>query len=97
MGESTIASDYASLSIGQYNSVNRTVTTGGSATSFDTGNAAFVIGNGTIWNATSDAFVVYFNGNATLSGDLTINSDERLKDNIQPLGSTLNKLLYSAY
>ena len=28
----------------------------------------------------------------TLSGDLTINSDERLKDNIQPLGSTLNKL-----
>ena len=43
-------------------------------------------------NAKSDAFVVYFNGNATLSGDLTINSDERLKDNIQPLGSTLNKL-----
>ena len=40
----------------------------------------------------SDAFVVYFNGNATLSGDLTINSDERLKDNIQPLGSTLDKL-----
>ena len=28
----------------------------------------------------------------TLSGDLTINSDERLKDNIQPLGSTLDKL-----
>jgi hypothetical protein len=53
---------------------------------------AFVIGNGTQWNATSDAFVVYFNGNATLSGDLTINSDERLKENIQPLGSTLNKL-----
>ena len=92
MGDGTIATDYASLTIGRYNSVNQTVTTGGNATSFDTDNAAFVIGNGTLWNATSDAFVVYFNGNATLSGDLTINSDARLKDNIQPLGSTLNKL-----
>ena len=92
MGQSTTASDYASLTIGQYNSVNSTVTSGGNATSFDTDNAAFVIGNGTASNAVSDAFVVRFNGNATLSGNLTINSDERLKDNIQPLGSTLNKL-----
>lgn len=91
IGEETISSDYASLSIGRYNSVNSTVTAGGSATSFDTDNAALVIGNGA-YAALSDAFVVYFNGNATLSGDLTINSDERLKDNIQPLGSTLNKL-----
>ena len=92
MGRNTTASDYASLSIGRYNSVNKTVTAGGSAASFDTDNAAFVIGNGTGSSTKSDAFVVYFNGNATLSGDLTINSDERLKDNIQPLGSTLNKL-----
>ena len=92
IGEETTASDYASVSIGSYNSVNSTVTVGGNATSFDTDNAAFVIGNGTASNALSDAFVVRFNGDATLSGDLTINSDERLKDNIQPLGSTLNKL-----
>jgi hypothetical protein len=92
MGHSTTASDYASLTIGQYNSVNSTVTTGGSATAFDTDNAALVIGNGTGSGAKSDAFVVYNNGNATLSGDLTINSDERLKENIQPLGSTLDKL-----
>ena len=92
MGSYTTASDYASLSIGRYNSVNSTVTAGGSATSFDTDNAALVIGNGTGSSTKSDAFVVYFNGNATLSGDLTINSDERLKDNIQPLGSTLDKL-----
>ena len=92
MGSVTNASDYASLSIGRYNSVNSTVTAGGSATSFDTDNAALVIGNGTGSSTKSDAFVVYFNGNATLSGDLTINSDARLKDNIQPLGSTLNKL-----
>jgi len=90
MGSFTTASDYASLSIGRYNSVNSAVTAGGSAASFDTDNAALVIGNGT--GTLSDAFVVYFNGNATLSGDLTINSDERLKDNIQPLGSTLDKL-----
>ena len=100
IGEETTASDYASLSIGSYNSVNSTVTVGGNATSFDTDNAAFVIGNGYVDNSdwmnpitvNSDAFVVYFNGNATLSGDLTINSDARLKDNIRPLGSTLNKL-----
>ena len=92
MGDGTSAADYASLTIGRYNSVNKTLTAGGNATLFDTDNAAFVIGNGTLWNATSDAFVVYFNGNATLAGDLTINSDARLKDNIQPLGSTLDKL-----
>jgi hypothetical protein len=91
MGANTTASDYASLTIGLYNSVNSTETSNGSAYSFNTDNAAFVIGNGAS-NALSDAFVVRFNGNATLSGDLTINSDERLKDNIQPLGSTLNKL-----
>ena len=91
MGVSTTASDYASLTVGHYNSVNRTVTSGGNATYFVADNAAFVIGNG-ISGAESDAFVVRFNGNATLSGNLTINSDERLKDNIQPLGSTLNKL-----
>ena len=92
MGSSTTASDYASLSIGRYNLVNSTLTAGGSATTFNAANAAFVVGNGTAINAKSDAFVVKFNGDATLSGDLTINSDERLKDNIQPLGSTLNKL-----
>jgi hypothetical protein len=96
MGWGTTASDFASLSIGTYNLVNSVVTTGGEANNFDTDNAAFVIGNGYYdYNSgpvNSDAFVVYYNGNATLSGDLTINSDERLKDNIQPLGSTLNKL-----
>jgi len=61
---------------------------------------AFVIGNGDI-NTTayqrgdnpSNAFVVYYDGSATLSGDLTINSDARLKSNIISLGSTLAKLL----
>jgi hypothetical protein len=92
MGQYTTASDFGSLSIGSYNYVNSSITSGGSQTSFYLANAAFVIGNGTASNAKSDAFVVYFNGNATLAGDLTINSDARLKENIQPLGSTLDKL-----
>ena len=86
------ASDALSMVIGSNNLVGSTLTSGGSATAFNAANAAFVIGNGDPTGSASDAFVVYFNGDATLSGDLTINSDERLKDNIQPLGSTLNKL-----
>ena len=67
---------------------------------------AFVIGNGDIKVDTatgntvpergdnpSNAFVVNYDGSATLSGDLTINSDARLKSNIISLGSTLAKLL----
>ena len=67
---------------------------------------AFVIGNGDIKIDTttgdtvpergdnpSNAFVVNYDGSATLSGDLTINSDARLKSNIISLGSTLAKLL----
>ena len=61
---------------------------------------AFVIGNGDI-NSTnglagdnsSNAFVVKYDGSATLSGELTIESDARLKSNIISLGSTLAKLL----
>jgi len=61
---------------------------------------AFVIGNGDVdtsnglaGNSPSNAFVVNYDGSATLSGDLTINSDARLKSNIISLGSTLAKLL----
>ena len=61
---------------------------------------AFVIGNGDIdssnglaGNNSSNAFIVNYDGSATLSGDLAINSDVRLKSNIVTLGSTLSKLL----
>ena len=61
---------------------------------------AFVIGNGDVDTSNglaganpSNAFVVNYDGSATLSGDLTINSDARLKSNIISLGSTLAKLL----
>ena len=97
MGADTTASDYASLVIGQYNSSGASVTN--NATSFSTSNTAFVIGNGTASNAKSDAFKVMFNGDTTVSNDLTVNgdvvisSDARLKSNIVSLGSTLSKLL----
>ena len=97
MGANTTASDYASLVIGQFNSSGSSVTN--NATSFNTANTAFVIGNGTASNAKSDAFKVMFNGDATVSNDLTvsgdvvISSDARLKSNIVSLGYTLSKLL----
>ena len=97
MGANTTASDYASLVIGQFNSSGSSVTN--NATSFNTANTAFVIGNGADSSNKSDAFKVMFNGDTTVSNDLTVNgdvvisSDARLKSNIVSLGSTLPKLL----
>ena len=97
MGANTTASDYASLVIGQFNSSGSSVTN--NATSYNTANTAFVIGNGTDSSNKSDAFKVMFNGDTTVSNDLTvsgdvvISSDARLKSNILSLGSTLPKLL----
>ena len=61
---------------------------------------AFVIGNGDVDTSNglgganpSNAFVVNYDGSATLSGDLTINSDMRLKSNILSLTGALAKLL----
>jgi len=99
MGNWTTASDYGSLVIGQYNDAGSAAT---SDTSFSLDNTAFVIGNGTAPGGiidASDAFKVMFNGDATLSNDLTvegdivISSDARLKANIVSLGSTLARLL----
>ena len=97
MGYYTVASDYASLVIGQYNDSGYSVTN--NATSFNTANTAFVIGNGPNWGDRSDAFKVMFNGDATIgndltvSGDVVVSSDARLKANIVSLGATLAKLL----
>ena len=90
MGRNTTASDYGSLVIGQYNSSGSSAT---SASSFSTSAPAFVIGNGTDSSNKSDAFKVMFDGTTTIAGDLTINSDARLKANITSLGGTLAKLL----
>ena len=91
MGAFTTASDYGSLVIGQYNLSGSSVTN--SDTSFSIENTAFVIGNGADGNNKSDAFKVMFNGDATLAGNLSVNSDARLKANVVSLGSTLAKVL----
>ena len=96
MGYSSKENDYSSFVIGYYNLSGFTVT--GSATSPNSANTAFVIGNGTYANR-SDAFKVMANGDTTVSNDLTVggdivvSSDARLKANIVSLGSTLAKLL----
>tara|TARA_B110000483_G_scaffold226161_1_gene286514 strand:- start:396 stop:1856 length:1461 start_codon:yes stop_codon:yes gene_type:complete len=68
MGYYTTASDYGSLVIGRYNSSGFSVTS--NATSFDTANTAFVIGNGTSSNK-SDALTVLFDGTTKVAGSLT--------------------------
>ena len=91
IGYETTASDYNSLVLGQWNLAGSTTTN--SPTEFSIDNTAFVIGNGLSWDNRGDALVVKFNGDATLAGNLNINSDARLKSNIISLGSTLSKLL----
>jgi hypothetical protein len=97
MGNDTTASDFNSLVVGRYNLLGSTVTN--SATEFSTENTAFVIGNGSGYDSStqqinrSDALTVLFDGTTTIAGDLSINSDARLKANIISLGSTLAKLL----
>ena len=91
MGYGTIASDRGSLVIGQYNLLGSTITN--SADEFSTENTAFVIGNGADGINRSDALTVLFDGTTTIAGDLSINSDARLKANIISLGSTLAKVL----
>ena len=91
MGSNTTASDRSSLVIGEYNLLGSIVTN--NSTQFSTENTAFVIGNGADADNRSDALTVLFDGTTTIAGDLSINSDARLKANIISLGSTLAKLL----
>ena len=58
-----------------------------------TTDAAFIVGNGADAANKSDALVINTDGSAVFSGDVTVNSDMRLKANIISLGSTLAKLL----
>ena len=71
---------------GQYTGANPGV-------AFVVGNGDMDSGNGGAGSNPSNAFVVKYDGSATLSGELTIDSDARLKANITSLGNTLSKLL----
>ncbi|MAU30638.1 MAG: hypothetical protein CMC36_01835 [Flavobacteriaceae bacterium] len=95
-GWQTTASDFGSFVIGYNNLAGSTTNNANTPVS---SNTAFVVGNGADENNRSDAFVVMFNGDTTISNDLTVSgdvvilSDARLKSNIVSLGSTLPKLL----
>ena len=105
MGLGTTADNVAMLAVGVNNAAGLGDTeqqyfyVDGQYTGSNPG-VAFVVGNGDINSSNgragdnpSNAFIVNYDGSATLAGDLTVNSDARLKSNIVSLGSTLSKLL----
>jgi hypothetical protein len=53
----------------------------------------FVVGNGSGDGSRSNALTLYKNGNLTIAGSLTENSDVRLKEDVQPLEGTLERVL----
>ena len=94
IGANAYADGYNTTAIGTGNTVDDNAI----GDQWNQNNRAFVIGNGFYDESAaqltrSDAFTVWFNGDATLAGNLSINSDARLKANIVSLGATLSKLL----
>ncbi len=64
------ATSYAETVLGSYT----TTYMPNSASSFDSADRLFVIGNGTADNSRSDAMIVYKSGNTAINGELTINN-----------------------
>ena len=94
IGSNAYSDGYNTTAIGTANTVDDNAI----GDQWNQNNRAFVIGNGFYDESAaqltrSDAFTVWFNGDATLAGNLSINSDARLKSNIISLGATLSKLL----
>lgn len=85
MGEGTTAQARASLALGAYN------VAAGTADSFVSTDPVLVVGNGNFITA-SNAFTLLRNGNLTIAGTLTENSDERLKADVAPLSGVLRKI-----
>jgi hypothetical protein len=81
MGIGTIADDFYSTVVGEFND-NTT-----------TSSALFQVGNGANVNSRSNAFTVFQNGNALLAGTITQNSDRRLKQDVENLNYGLNEIL----
>ncbi|MEJ2218617.1 MAG: tail fiber domain-containing protein, partial [Gemmatimonadota bacterium] len=86
-GLSTTAEAYGSLVIGQYNVI------AGSNSIWTATDPLFVAGNGTDASTTSNALTLYKNGNLTIAGTLTQSSDARLKEDMEPLEGTLDRVL----
>lgn len=89
MGHGTISKHFASLVIGRYNDTTSGPTSRYTWISTD---PIFIVGNG-LPSSRSNALTLYKNGNMTIAGTLTQNSDARLKRNIHPLTGVMDKLL----
>jgi len=87
MGWSTEANAYQ-LTIGRYNIPS------GSATTWVSSDAAFIIGNGSSSSSPSNAVRMTKNGNIYITGTLSQSSDIRLKTNITPMGNVLAALQF---
>ena len=64
-----------------------------SASTVNTTDRLFTVGNGINTSNLSDAFIIFKDGDAFVAGNVSTNSDLRLKRNIQPLKGSLERLL----
>lgn len=80
LGSYTIAAGNSCTAIGQYN--DPIVAAGAAVTSTS---PLFIVGNGDNTSTRSNALEVFKDGDATLAGNLTENSDRRLKKNIHKI------------
>lgn len=88
IGLGSVSRSYGCLTIGRYNDTINTESTN----SFQSGDRAFVIGDGTGDVTRSASFYILKNGNGWMQGTLTQNSDARLKANIRRVDNALNKV-----
>jgi len=86
MGVNSEAQAFASLGLGRFNVI------AGNATTWVATDPVLVVGNGTSDGFRSNALTLLKNGNLTIAGTLTENSDRRLKHNITPLTDALGTL-----
>ena len=83
LGYVSTAQPYAALVMGQYNVV------AGTSDNWVSTDPVLVVGNGSGSSTRSNAFTLLKNGNLTIAGTLTENSDARFKLDVEPLGSVL--------
>lgn len=86
MGIRTTAQAYASVALGRYNLID------GSSGSWEASDPLLVAGNGDDSNNRRNALTLYKNGNLTIGGTLTQDSDIRLKTDIHDLTQPLQKI-----
>lgn len=86
MGRFTTAQAYGSLVLGRYNVL------AGDAAAWVSTDPVLVVGNGFSTTFRDNAFTLLKNGNLTIAGTLTENSDRRLKRDLQPLSDVVSAL-----